>query len=426
MKEGVTKGLLALSPVAVFLCLYLIVSVAAHDFYAMPLTVAFVAASIYAIIITRGIPLKKRIDIFSSGAGNSNIILMVWIFVLAGAFAASATELGSIDATVTLVVRYLPDNLLPAGLFAGACFISLAIGTSVGTIVALVPMVSGIAELTGSSPAFMAAIVTGGAFFGDNLSFISDTTIAATRTQGCNMADKFRANLRIVLPAAVIVFVVYIVCGLSLKPVAIEDLPSAGWVKIIPYIVVLATAIAGVNVQTVLITGILTTGVTGALTGDLPPLQWVSAMGKGMTGMGELIIITLLAGGMLEMIRYNGGVDFILHILSRGIRNKRGAEMSIAALVSIANVCTANNTIAIITVGPLAADIARRYGVPPQRSASIIDTFSCVVQGMLPYGAQLLMAATLASLSPLDIISYLYYPFAVAVCAIAIIMLRTK
>lgn len=332
--------------------------------------------------------------------------------------------MGSINATVTMVVRFLPDNLLPAGLFVGACFISLAIGTSVGTIVALVPMVSGIAEMTGANTAMMTAIVVGGAFFGDNLSFISDTTIAATRTQGCSMADKFRANLRIVLPAALVVLAIYIVYGLCSMPAAIDDLPQVEWVKIIPYILVLVTAIMGVNVQVVLILGILSVGIVGAATGSLPVFGWIDSMGTGITGMGELIIITLMAGGMLELIRYNGGVDYIINTLTAGIHNRRGAELSIAALVSIANFCTANNTIAIITVGPLAADIAHRYGVAPRRSASILDTFSCVVQGILPYGAQLLMAAKLAEISPLDIISYLYYPLAVAIFAVAVIIFK--
>jgi len=413
---------MALSPLAVFLGLYLIVSIVADDFYAMPITVAFAAAGIYAVAITPGLSLSKRIHIFSSGAGNPGIIQMVWIFILAGAFAASAGEMGSINATVNMVVRFMPENLLPAGLFVGACFISLAVGTSVGTIVALVPMVSGIAEVTGANTAMMTAIVVGGAFFGDNLSFISDTTIASTRTQGCNMADKFRANFRIVLPAALVVLAIYIAYGFYSMPAAINDFRPVEWVKIIPYIFVLVAAIAGMNVQVVLLLGILSVGIVGRATGSLPAFSWIGSMGSGITGMGELIIITLMAGGMLELIRYNGGVDYIISVLTAGINNRRGAELSIAALVSIANLCTANNTIAIITVGSLAADISRRYGVPPRRSASILDTFSCVVQGILPYGAQLLMAAKLAEISPLDIISYLYYPLAVAIFAVTAII----
>lgn len=418
------RGLLALSPLAVFLLLYLVTSLIVGDFYKMPITVAFVLSSIYAVAITSRVPLKERINLFSSGAGDSNIMLMIWIFILAGAFAGSATDMGSIRATVNLSLYVLPDNFIPAGLFLGACIISLSIGTSVGTIVALVPVASGIAQATGASSAFIIAIVVGGAFFGDNLSFISDTTIAATRTQGCNMIDKFKANLRIVLPAAVIVFVFYLFYGLDDVPAEILS-SDIEYVKILPYLVVLVTALMGVNVALVLVLGIISTGVIGLLTGAYDSVfGWVASMGTGIAGMSELIIITLLAGGMMSLIRYNGGIDFILKSLTANIRGRRGAELCIAALVSLANVCTANNTIAIITVGPLAADISRRFGVDPRKSASILDTFSCVVQGVLPYGAQLLMAASLAELSPISIIGYLYYPMVVLVCALLGIVVK--
>ena len=415
-------SLWALSPLLVFLCLYLVVSLVVNDFYKVPITVAFLVSSVYAVCITKGLSLNDRIMQYSQGAANKNVMLMIWIFILAGAFAQSAKDIGAIDATVNLTLQLLPGNLLLAGFFLAACFISLSIGTSVGTVVALVPVIAGIAEKTGMNMGFMTAIVVGGAFFGDNLSFISDTTIAATRTQGCAMRDKFKVNFRIVLPAALVVLGYYVYRGLGM--VVPQEVQTIEWVKVIPYLVVLATAFMGFNVALVLFLGLLSTGVVGMATGSIGLFDWFSSMGNGMTGMGELIIITLMAGGMLELIRFNGGVDYIIHVLTRKIEGKRGAELCIAALVSIANICTANNTIAIITVGPLANDIATKYGVDKRKSASILDTFSCIIQGLIPYGAQMLMAAKLASLSPLSIIEYLYYPMGILVMALFSILAR--
>lgn len=412
----------ALMPLIVFLCLYLVTSLIINDFYKVPITVAFTAASIYAVATTKGLTLNERIFQFSAGAANKNIMMMIWIFVLAGAFAQSAKAMGAIDATVNLTLHLLPDSLLLAGIFLASCFISLSIGTSVGTIVALVPVAAGIAAKTGIGMPFMTALVIGGAFFGDNLSFISDTTIAATRTQGCVMRDKFRVNFLIALPAALLVFTYYIIEGLQ-----VETIHNAGpieWVKVIPYLIVLGTAIAGMNVMLVLTLGIAATGIIGCFSGSFDVFGWFGAMGNGITGMGELIIITLIAGGMLELIRFNGGVDYILHKLTNRVKSKKGAEFSIAALVSIANICTANNTIAIITVGPLANDIAEKFRIDKRKSASILDTFSCVIQGCIPYGAQMLIAAELAQLSPLEIIRYLYYPMALAIFASASILFR--
>ena len=415
-------SLWALSPLLVFLCLYLIVSLIVNDFYKVPITVAFLVSSVYAICITKGLSLNDRIMQFSQGAANKNVMLMIWIFVLAGAFAQSAKDIGAIDATVNMALQLLPGNLILAGFFLAACYISLSIGTSVGTVVALVPVIAGIAEKTGMNLSFMTAVVVGGAFFGDNLSFISDTTIAATRTQGCAMKDKFKVNFRIVLPAALCVLGYYVYRGFGME-VPQESLPIE-WVKVLPYLVVLVTAFMGFNVAVVLLLGIVSTGLVGLGTGSIDVFQWFGSLGSGISGMGELIIITLMAGGMLELIRFNGGVDYIIHALTRKINGKRGAESCIAALVSIANVCTANNTIAIITIGPLAKDIATKYGVDNRKSASILDTFSCVVQGMIPYGAQMLMAAKLASLSPLSIIEYLYYPMGILVMALFSIFAR--
>ena len=415
-------SLWALSPLLVFLCLYLIVSLIVNDFYKVPITVAFLVSSVYAICITKGLSLNDRIMQFSQGAANKNVMLMIWIFVLAGAFAQSAKDIGAIDATVNMALQLLPGNLILAGFFLAACFISLSIGTSVGTVVALVPVIAGIAEKTGMNLGFMTAVVVGGAFFGDNLSFISDTTIAATRTQGCAMRDKFKVNFRIVLPAALCVLGYYVYRGFGMH--VPQDALPIEWVKVLPYLVVLATAFMGLNVAVVLLLGILSVGLVGLGTGSIDVFQWFGSLGNGISGMGELIIITLMAGGMLELIRFNGGVDYIIHALTRKINGKRGAESCIAALVSIANVCTANNTIAIITIGPLAKDIATKYGVDNRKSASILDTFSCVVQGMIPYGAQMLMAAKLASLSPLSIIEYLYYPMGILVMALFSIFAR--
>lgn len=378
-----TSGWWALSPLFVFLCLYLVTSILVNDFYKVPITVAFLISSCYAIAITRGLNLEQRVYQFSVGASNKNIMLMVWIFILAGAFAQSAKQMGAIDATVNLTLHILPDNLLLAGIFLASCFISLSIGTSVGTIVALTPVAIGLAEKTGIDLPFMVAVVVGGSFFGDNLSFISDTTIASTKTQECVMRDKFRVNSMIVVPAALVVLGIYIFQGLSVAaPPQVQEIE---WVKVIPYLIVLGTAIAG---------------------------------------MGELIIITLLAGGMLETIRYNGGIDFIINKLTRHVNGKRGAELSIAALVSIANLCTANNTIAIITTGPIAKDIAKKFHLDRRKTASILDTFSCLVQGIIPYGAQMLIAAGLAQISPLSIIGNLYYPFTMGICALLAILFR--
>ena len=412
----------ALSPLVVFLCLYLVTSLLINDFYKVPITVAFMVASIYAVATTKGLSLNDRLIQYSSGAANKNIMLMIWIFILAGAFAQSAQAMGAIDATVNLTLRLLPGNLLLAGIFLASCFISLSIGTSVGTIVALVPVAAGIAAKTDVSVVFMTAVVVGGAFFGDNLSFISDTTIAATRTQGCVMRDKFRVNSMIAFPAALLVFIYYIIYGSHIE--VVQDIPHVEWVKVIPYLIVLGTAVAGVNVLLVLLLGLVSTGIVGMAYGTFDVFDWFGAMGKGMTGMGELIIVTLMAGGMLELIRFNGGVDYVLHRLTEHVKGKRGAELSIAALVSLANVCTANNTIAIITVGPLASDIAEQFRVDKRKSASILDTFSCVVQGLLPYGAQLLIAAELSGLSPINIIGYLYYPMALGVVALLSILFR--
>lgn len=416
------KGFIVLSPLLVFIVLYLLPSIVAGDFYKVPITVAFMVSSIYAIAVSGGLPLAKRVQTYSKGASTENMMLMLWIFVLAGAFANSAKEMGSIDATVNLTLSVLPNNMLLAGLFLAACFISLSIGTSVGTIVALTPIAAGIAHSTGESIPFITAIVVGGAFFGDNLSFISDTTVVATRTQGCKMSDKFRVNSFIVLPAAILILILYIIMGADTHTTT--DIPEVEYVKVIPYLIVLIAAVLGMNVMAVLVIGIALTGIIGMIDGTYDLYSWFSSMGTGILGMGELIIISIMAGGLLEIIKENGGIDFIISKLTAHVHGKRGAELSIGLLVSVVDICTANNTVAILTVGGIAKQIGDKYGVDSRKCASILDTFSCCVQGLIPYGAQLLMAAGLAQVNPISITPYLYYPMVIGMGALLAILLR--
>ena len=416
------RGLIALSPLLVFITFYLLTSILIHDFYKIPITVAFMVSSIYAIAIFSGKGLKQRIDLFSRGAATEQMMLMIWIFVLAGAFAHSAKAMGCIDATVNLTLALLPPQMILAGMFLAACFVSISIGTSVGTIAALVPIAAGVASETHTDLSLMTAIIVGGSFFGDNLSFISDTTIMATQTQGCRLSDKFRVNIFFVIPAALIVLVCYLFMGNQTE--APQHSAQVEWVKVIPYLVVLFTAVFGMNVMAVLTLGIMLTGLIGLLTGAIDIFGWFGSMGEGILSMGELIIVTMMAGGMLELIRQQGGIDFIIRLLTRHVSSKRGAELSIAFLVSLVNVCTANNTVAILTVGNISKQIGDRFGVDNRRCASILDTFSCAVQGVLPYGAQLLIASGLTALSPVSIIPYLYYPFLLGVVSMIAILLR--
>ena len=379
-------------------------------------------ASIYAVIMAGGIPLRKRIDIYSRGAGTGQMMLMIWIFILAGAFANSAKAMGSIDATVNLALTLLPANMLLAGLFLAACFISLSVGTSVGTIVALTPIAAGVASQTGTALPLMVAVVVGGSFFGDNLSFISDTTIVATSTQGCRLSDKFRVNSYIVIPAAIAILAIYVVMGLHTQ--APQKVGPVSLLKVIPYLVVLLTAVCGMNVMAVLTLGIALTGAIGLIDGSFDFYGWMGSMGQGIMGMGELIIITMMAGGLLEIIKHQGGIDFLIQRMTRHIHTKRGAELAIAALVSLVDLCTANNTVAIITVGGIAKQIGDRFVVDNRKCASILDTFSCMMQGLIPYGAQMLMAAGLAALNPISILPYLYYPMAIGFTALLAILLR--
>lgn len=418
------KGLLAVSPVIVLLVVYLAGSVIAGDFYRIPIATAFVVASVYAVAITRGEVLSKRIDTFSKGAADVRIMLMVWIFVLAGAFAAVAKEMGAVDTTVALTLDFVPESFLPSGIFLAACFISLSIGTSVGTIVALTPVVTALAAELGCDVAWLVAIVVGGAFFGDNLSFISDTTIAATQTQGCSMRSKFRTNIMLVLPAAIATLLIYTFSGGAIDDVAAPAYSLFDTIKVVPYLIVIVAALCGMNVLLVLLVGTLAAAVIGLSFGEFDVVGFFTACGNGISSMCELIIVTMLAGGLLEMVRVNGGIDYLIGVITRRIRSRRIAEGAIALLTALANVCTANNTIAILTVGAISRDISQKFGIAPRRAASILDTTSCFVQGFLPYGAQLLMASGLAAVSPLAIIPYLYYPMCVGTVILLSILFK--
>lgn len=420
------RGLYALSPIMVLLTVYLAGSIIAGDFYRIPIAVAFIAAAVYAVIITKGSSLNERIDNFSRGAANTRIMYMVWIFVLAGAFAKTTEAMGAIDATVVLARNAIPASYLPAGIFIAGCFVSLSIGTSVGTIVALTPVVTTLAAQIGCDVAWMVAIVVGGAFFGDNLSFISDTTIAATQTQGCSMRSKFYTNILLVAPAAIITLLIYAFSGNSISSVEAPAMTFNEVLKCLPYVIVIIVALLGVNVLTVLLLGIVSAAILGFAYGSFNGIEFCTHIGNGVMGMGELIIVTMLAGGVLEMVRLNGGIDYLIQVVTARINSKRGAEFAITGLTALANVCTANNTIAILSVGDISRDIAKQYKISPRRSASLMDTASCFVQGVIPYGAQLLMASGLALVSPVAIIPYLYYPMCVGAAVVISIMIKRE
>ena len=419
---SIRQGFFTLSPLIVFLLIYILASTLAGDFYKIPLTVAFLISSIFAIAFVAKGRIRERIDTFSRGAGSSRMMLMLWIFILAGAFSETAKSIGAVDATVNLALNILPPKMILAAIFLATCVISISIGTSVGTIVALVPIAAGIAQQTGYDVGFLTAIVVGGAFFGDNLSFISDTTIAATNSLDCEMSDKFKVNSHIVMPAAIIILIVYFIIGQHHDAAITTE--KSDFVKIIPYIVVLIMAIAGTNVLAVLTLGVFLCCLIGVVSGEQTVFQSASSMGDGMLSMSELIIITMIAGGLLEIIKQYGGIEFIIQRMRRRISGKRGAELSIAGLIALVNICTANNTVAIITVGDIARQIGKNYSVDKRKIASILDTVSCSVQGLLPYGAQVLMAAGLAGVGPDKIIPNLIYPMAIGVATIIAILVR--
>ena len=410
MKNERNKGnLFALLPLAVFLLLFVGSGVITGDFYKMPVLVAFIISTAVALLSNRKESMSKKIDVFCKGAGNSDIISMCIIFLLAGAFGTVTKTIGGVDSIVNLSLSVLPANLVVVGLFLIGCFISLSMGTSVGTIAAIAPIGIGVAEATGIPVALVLGAVVGGAMFGDNLSMISDTTIAAVRTQGCELKDKFKVNLLIVLPAAIIT-VILIAVRTSNYNVELDQVYTYELIKIVPYVLVLIGALLGVNVFALLSGGTIFASLVGIYTGSFDLFGAIEAINIGMSGMFELSMISITIGGLVELIKLNGGIDFILYFISSRIKSKKGAEFGIAALASIVDLCTANNTIAIVMAGPLAKNIADEFEIDPRKSASILDIFSACWQGIIPYGAQLLTAAGLIAISPVDIIPYLYYP----------------
>ena len=413
-----TKGKVsALLPLAVFLIVYAGTSIIAKDFYAVSVIVPFLISAIVALSMNKKRKFEDKIQDFCKGAGNPNVILMIFIFVLAGAFAQVAKAMGAVDSTVNFGLSILPTSILVPGVFIIASFIALSVGTSMGTIVALVPIAVGISEKTVIAVAIVVGAVVSGAMFGDNLSMISDTTIAATRTQGCEMKDKFKMNFKIVLPAAIVTAIIFMILT---KGTAIQTLGDYeySFIKILPYIAVLISALMGINVIFILIGGIVFAGVIGLLYGSFDIIGLFTNISAGIQGMSELIIISLLIAGTIELIKNNGGIEYILNKGMKNFKSKRGAELGIATLVSLVDICTANNTIAIVTVGPIAKDISDEFELEPRRVAGIMDMFSCVFQGLIPYGAQLISASGLAMISPFAIIRYSVYPYLMGICAL--------
>lgn len=415
----------ALLPVGVFIVIYLIPGWLSGDFYKMPITIPFLVAAGVALLMAPGKKLLNKMETFTKGMGHSGIMLMCLIFILAGAFANVAREMGAVDATVNIGLQYLPEEILVAGLFIIGCFIALSVGTSVGTVVALTPVAIGLAEAIDMNAAIAVGAAIGGAMFGDNLSMISDTTIAATRTQNCQLRDKFKANIRLVLPAALISIIIYLFMP-SGEGNHMADVQLVDYLKLLPYLVVLITAILGMNVFLVLNLGILLAGGIGLSLGQFDFWSFFASVSNGIQSMSEIVIVSMLVGGIVEVVRINGGIDFIIHHIGKRTKGKKGAELSIAALTGIINVFTANNTIAILMSGPIVKNIADKFKIEAKRSASLMDTASCFVQGVLPYGAQILAAVGLSAglLSPFDIMSYLFYPFLMGITVIISIAIK--
>lgn len=416
-KEPKKGNPLALLPIGVFLVLFLGTGIATKDFYRMPVLVAFLIAAAVAFLPNRKESMATKLEIFCNGAGENNIILMCIIFLLAGAFSNVAKSMGAVESTVNLSLSILPTNLLVAGLFIIACFISVSMGTSVGTITALTPIGIGIAQKTGMPVALIIGAIIGGGMFGDNLSMISDTTIAAVRTQGCELKDKFKTNFLIVLPAAILTIIILTVIASGYQT-TLEDDYVYSIVKVLPYLAVLIGALAGVNVFALLGGGALFAGIIGMMNGSFDFFGFMQAAGEGMMGMEDLAMLSIVIGGTLALIKHNGGIDFLLNSIKSRIKTKKGAEFGIAALVSVVDLCTANNTIAIVMAGPLAKDIAEEFNIAPKRTASLLDIFSSCWQGMIPYGAQILSAAGLAAVSPMELLPFIFYPMLMGLCGL--------
>ncbi|NMM64215.1 Na+/H+ antiporter NhaC family protein [Clostridium sp. P21] len=412
----------ALLPLGVFMLLFLGVSIIMKDFYKMPVVVALIIASTIAILQNRKIPIELKVERFCRGAGNSSIILMCLIFILAGAFAEVSKAMGAVDSTVNLGLSVFPSSLMVAGIFIIGSFLSMSLGTSVGTIVTLTPIAVGISHKTGLPMAFLIAAVVSGAMFGDGLSMISNSTVAATKTQDCEMVDKFKANIKIVFPAALITLIIYafLTVGININHTGAYNYE---FIKILPYLAVLAVALTGFNVILVLVGGIVLASIIGLIYGSFDIFTVFQLCAKGIAGMEDISMISILIGGIGELIKFNGGIDYILHAIQKRVHSKKGAEFGIGILVSLVDLCTANNTVSIIIVGSLAKDMSESYGVDRRKAASLLDTFACFVQGCIPYGAQLLVASSLAAISPFLIMKYLCYPYLLGIASILAIIL---
>ena len=421
MKKGKFSALL---PLIIFVSIYLGTSLVMKDFYSVSVLVPGIIAVLFGIFTNRKRGLEKNIEIFCKGAGNSNIILMCLIFILAGAFAEVAKNMGAVESTVNLGLTILPKNILVAGIFIISSFIAISLGTSMGTIAAIVPIAMGISDKTNIALPLIVGAVVGGAMFGDNLSMISDTTIAATKTQGCEMKDKFKINFKVILPAAILVIVIYTFLGSGANTSVGQY--DYNFIKIIPYLGILIAALIGANVIAILSGGIVLAGAIGFFTGSLDLKTFFTSISTGIGGMSELILISIIIGGIVEIIKENGGIDYVLNLVTKRINGKKGAEFGIGLLVSLVDACTANNTIAIVTVGPLAKDISDEYNLDSKRIAGILDMFSCAVQGIIPYGAQLMSAAALTGLSSFEIMKFLFYPYLMGISVIAFIAFFQK
>lgn len=415
----------ALLPIAVFLILFVGVGAVSGDFYRLPAVVGFVIALIVAFLQNRSLSFGEKMAVVAKSAGEENIVTMVLIFISAGAFSGMVKAAGGVDSTVNFGLSILPSGIAVAGVFLIACFISLSMGTSMGTIAALAPIATGIADKTGFPIALCIGAVVCGAMFGDNLSMISDTTIAAVRTQGCEMKDKFKQNFLIVLPAAAVTLAILLVRTLGGEFAVTGELPYNLW-QILPYVAVLAGALAGLNVFAVLIGGTVLSAVVGIATGQFAPIEVFGVLGKGIESMYEISMISLIVAGVVGLVRENGGIAWLIDRIRSRIKGPRGAELGIAALASVTDMCTANNTVAIVMAGPIAKEISTEFGVSAKRSASILDIFTAVWQGIIPYGAQLLTAASLVGVTPFAVMPNLYYPYLMGISALLFIALRSR
>ena len=423
MDNGQKGSLWALSPLILFIVLFLGVGIATGDFTIMPLNVAVIVAAIFGLSIHRKVPFNKKVEVFAKGAGHSNILLMVLIYLLAGAFSQATEDMGGVKSTVNLGLTLIPENLLIVGLFVICMFVSISMGTSVGTVAAIAPVGFGLTQATDVSAAITMATVVGGAMFGDNLSMISDTTIAAVRTQHTNMKDKFRVNFKIVLPGAILTMIIlwWMTRGVHLAHTGSYHYDL---VKVIPYVLVLILALVGLNVIVVLIGGTVLSAAIGLIDGSYSWVGLLKSLAKGIESMEDIAILALLIGGLVAIIEYYGGIQWLLNFVRSKVKSKRGAEYGIATLVSAADISTANNTISILMSGPLAKDIADEYGVDPRKSASILDIFGGCFQGLLPYSPQLIAAAGVASISPVALVPYCIYPILLGVCGLLAIFFK--